>query len=100
MLFATIHGGPILPSGPSEPVEHLQTPRVLRRGSAFSSHLLIGSLLSMVESRVLMVAEVLRAMTKRSPVSPAPGPLEDYAQCFDDLFGARAQRHSFRRYLE
>jgi hypothetical protein len=39
-------------------------------------------------------------MTKRSPVSPAPGPLEDYAQRFDDLFGARAQRHSFRRYLE
>jgi hypothetical protein len=37
-------------------------------------------------------------MTKRSPVSPAPGPLEDYAQSFDDLFGA--QRHSFRRYLE
>jgi SRSO17 transposase len=47
-----------------------------------------------------MVAEVLRAMTKRSPVSPAPGPLEDYARCFDDLFGARAQRRSFRRYLE
>ena len=39
-------------------------------------------------------------MTKRSPVSPAPGPLEDYARCFDGLFGARAQRHSFRRYLE
>ena len=39
-------------------------------------------------------------MTKRSPVSPAPGPLEDYAQCFDDLFGARAQRYGFRRYLE
>jgi DDE superfamily endonuclease len=39
-------------------------------------------------------------MTKRYPVSPAPGPLEDYAECFDDLFGARAQRHSFRRYLE
>jgi SRSO17 transposase len=39
-------------------------------------------------------------MTKRSPVSPAPGPLEDYAERFDDLFGARAQRHSFRRYLE
>jgi len=39
-------------------------------------------------------------MTKRYPVSPAPGPLEDYAQSFDDLFGARAQRHSFRRYLE
>ncbi len=39
-------------------------------------------------------------MTRRSPVSPAPGPLEDYAQSFDDLFGARAQRHGFRRYLE
>jgi hypothetical protein len=39
-------------------------------------------------------------MTKRSPVSPAPGPLEDYAALFDDLFGARAQRHSFRRCLE
>ena len=39
-------------------------------------------------------------MTGRYPVSPAPGPLEDYAQSFDDLFGARAQRHSFRRYLE
>jgi hypothetical protein len=39
-------------------------------------------------------------MTKRSPVSPAPGPLEDYAARFDDLFGARAQRHGFRRYLE
>ena len=39
-------------------------------------------------------------MTKRSPVSPAPGPLEDYAISFDDLFSARAQRHSLRRYLE
>src|SRR5918997_5096945 len=39
-------------------------------------------------------------MTRRSPVSPAPGPLEDYAESFDDLFGARAQRHGFRRYLE
>ncbi|MCA1719058.1 MAG: IS701 family transposase [Actinobacteria bacterium] len=39
-------------------------------------------------------------MTRRYPVSPAPGPLEDYAQGFDDLFGARAQRHAFRRYLE
>jgi SRSO17 transposase len=39
-------------------------------------------------------------MTKRSPVKPAPGPLEDYARRFDDLFGARAQRHAFRRYLE
>src|SRR5215208_754396 len=39
-------------------------------------------------------------MTRRYPVSPAPGPLEDYAASFDDLFGARAQRDSFRRYLE
>ncbi|MDQ5827878.1 MAG: IS701 family transposase [Chloroflexota bacterium] len=39
-------------------------------------------------------------MTRRYPVSPGPGPLEDYAQGFDDLFGARAQRHGFRRYLE
>jgi SRSO17 transposase len=39
-------------------------------------------------------------MTRRYPVSPAPGPLEDYAACFDDLFSARAQRHAFRRYLE
>jgi hypothetical protein len=39
-------------------------------------------------------------MTKRSPVSPAPSPLEDYAQSFDDLVGARAQRHAFRRCLE
>src|SRR5215217_7408931 len=39
-------------------------------------------------------------MTKRLPVSPAPGPLEDYARNFDDLFAARAQREGFRRYLE
>lgn len=39
-------------------------------------------------------------MTKPLPVTPAPGPLEDYAQNFDDLFGARAQREGFRRYLE
>ncbi len=39
-------------------------------------------------------------MTKRLPVDPAPGPLEDYAERFDDLFGARAQREGFRRYLE
>jgi len=40
-------------------------------------------------------------MTKRYPVrSPAPGPLEDYVHGFDALFGARAQRNSFRRYLE
>ncbi len=39
-------------------------------------------------------------MTKRSPVSPAPGPLENYAVRFDDLFGARTQRQGLRRYLE
>jgi SRSO17 transposase len=39
-------------------------------------------------------------MTKHYPVSPAPGPLEYYAISFDDLFGARAQRHAFRRYME
>jgi SRSO17 transposase len=39
-------------------------------------------------------------MTKRLPVEPAPGSLEDYARSFDDLFGARAQREGFRRYLE
>jgi hypothetical protein len=40
------------------------------------------------------------AMTKRVPVEPAPGPLEDYAAHFDDLFSKRAQREGFRRYLE
>jgi len=39
-------------------------------------------------------------MTKRVPVVPAPGPLEDYAQSFDDLLANRAQREGFRRYLE
>ncbi len=39
-------------------------------------------------------------MTRRLPVSPAPGSLEDYSVRFDDLFGARAQREGFRRYLE
>ncbi len=39
-------------------------------------------------------------MTKRLPVAPAPGPLEDYAAHFDALFAARAQRQGFRRYLE
>ena len=39
-------------------------------------------------------------MTRRLPVRPAPGPLEDYAKGFDDLFSSRAQRQGFRRYLE
>jgi hypothetical protein len=39
-------------------------------------------------------------MTRRLSVEPAPGPLEDYAARFDDLFRARAQREGFRRYLE
>src|SRR5215218_2748933 len=39
-------------------------------------------------------------MTKRLPVEPAPGPLEDYVNSFDDLFSARAERRGFRRYLE
>jgi len=39
-------------------------------------------------------------MTRRLPVAPSPGPLEEYATRFDDLFRARAQREGFRRYLE
>src|ERR671910_1765519 len=39
-------------------------------------------------------------MTKRVPVEPAPGPLEEYAARFDDLFATLAQRQAFRRYLE
>jgi hypothetical protein len=39
-------------------------------------------------------------VTKRKPAESAPGPLEDYAARFDDLFASRAQREGFRRYLE
>jgi hypothetical protein len=39
-------------------------------------------------------------MTKRLPPPPAPGPLEDYAARFDDLFGTLAQRRAFREYLQ
>ena len=39
-------------------------------------------------------------MTKRLPAAPAPGPLEDYAARFDDLFATLAQRQAFRRYLQ
>lgn len=40
------------------------------------------------------------AMTARRPSSAAPGPLEDYARAFDDLFGVLAQREGFRAYLQ
>src|SRR5919202_5052307 len=40
------------------------------------------------------------AMTARRPSSAAPGPLEDYAREFDDLFGVLAQREGFRAYLQ
>jgi hypothetical protein len=39
-------------------------------------------------------------MSKRLPCPPAPGPLEDYAHGFDDLFGTLAQRRGFREYLQ
>jgi SRSO17 transposase len=39
-------------------------------------------------------------MTVRVPCPPAPGPLEDYAVHFDDLFGTLAQRRGFREYLQ
>ena len=39
-------------------------------------------------------------MTRRRPADPAPGPLEEYAARFDDLFATLAQRQAFRRYLE
>jgi hypothetical protein len=38
-------------------------------------------------------------MTERRPCPAAPGPLEEYAARFDDLFGRLAQRRGFREYL-
>jgi hypothetical protein len=38
-------------------------------------------------------------MTARRPCPAAPGPLEDYAARFDDLFHSPAQRRGFREYL-
>jgi SRSO17 transposase len=38
-------------------------------------------------------------MTRRLPYPAAPGPLEEYAARFDDLFGSLAQRRGFREYL-
>ena len=38
-------------------------------------------------------------MTRRVPCPAAPGPLEEYAARFDDLFGVLAQRRGFREYL-
>jgi hypothetical protein len=38
-------------------------------------------------------------MTKPKPCPPAPGPLEEYAAKFDDLFSHLAQRRGFREYL-
>jgi hypothetical protein len=39
-------------------------------------------------------------MTDQRPVTPAPAPLEAYAQQFDGRFAKLNQRNSFRRYLE
>lgn len=39
-------------------------------------------------------------MSKRLPCPPAPGPLEDYAARFDDLFATLAQRRGLREYLQ
>src|SRR5260370_13881129 len=38
-------------------------------------------------------------MTRRRPSPAAPGPLEEYAARFDDLFTRVAQRRGFREYL-
>ena len=61
--FATIHCGPILLSGPLEPVEHLQTLRVLRMGGR-PSHLIFGE---------LRQREVRRIPLPRTPVNRIRG---------------------------
>src|SRR5205814_4516200 len=38
-------------------------------------------------------------MTRHRPCPAAPGPLEEYAARFDDLFSRLAQRRGFREYL-
>jgi len=38
-------------------------------------------------------------MTARLPCPPAPGPLEAYAACFDEVLSSLAQRRGFREYL-
>src|SRR3989440_5942403 len=38
-------------------------------------------------------------MSRHRPCPAAPGPLEDYAARFDDLFSRLAQRRGFREYL-
>jgi SRSO17 transposase len=38
-------------------------------------------------------------VTQRQAATPAPGPLEAYAQRFDDLFSKVSQREALRRYL-
>src|SRR6202167_1189861 len=38
-------------------------------------------------------------MTRRVPCAAAPGPLEEYAARFDEVFGSLAQRRGFREYL-
>jgi hypothetical protein len=39
-------------------------------------------------------------MTKRLPCPPAPGPLEEYAERFDDRLGTLARRRGFREHLQ
>jgi hypothetical protein len=45
------------------------------------------------------VMGVVVMVTARRPCPPAPGPLEEYATRFDDLWHSLAQRRGFREYL-